>query len=85
VKCPACKKEMGALAVIDGNKDTGPKQGDIAICCSCSMILTFKSDLSLRTVCQEELDSLPTEAIVNLMIFMKFVEDQKAKIKHYMN
>lgn len=62
--CPKCGVVLDAASSSD---DRVPKKGDLSICITCGVALTFFSnDLGVRALSDEELGNLPEEALREL-------------------
>jgi hypothetical protein len=57
-RCPACQHKLDG-ASHPGDDSKKPKPGDISVCISCSVVLEFQTDLTLRLAPQKVVDSLP--------------------------
>lgn len=65
-RCPACKSKLdGATGTEAG---ATPKPGDLSVCCYCTVVLEFNTDLTVRQAPQSVLDSLSIEESTKLQL-----------------
>lgn len=58
-RCTACLKQLsGATDPIGGAK---PKADDVSVCLYCGNFMIFQTDLTLRSMRQDEHDALPED------------------------
>lgn len=57
-ECPVCRRPVDAAA---HDKDYTPKEDNISICMSCTAVLIFNKDLTIRAMTEEEWDCLPSD------------------------
>lgn len=58
-RCPACLKTLDAAT--DPEAAANPKPGDLSVCCYCSVMLVFNTDMTSRLLRQTEFDELPAD------------------------
>jgi len=77
-KCPFCKHPLDRVT---GYKtDSAPVPGDFTVCIRCARINTFLDDGSLKTATQEDLNSLDTDMLLQLMEAVAIVRNLNQKI-----
>ncbi len=59
--CPRCGIVLDTSRPAEGSIDRGPVAGDISICWSCTAIMVFRDDRTLRRITVEELSRLDDE------------------------
>lgn len=65
-RCPACQTALtGATAV---NLLAAPQPGDLSVCCHCTQLLIFNTDITVRQLTDEEFNALPYEVRFNLAV-----------------
>ena len=76
-KCPTCLIPL--TAVTDPFGQRRPKPHDLTVCLECLTWLTFNDDLTIRRLSQEELDTLPPDAVSTLMKLTAGMGEMKKK------
>jgi hypothetical protein len=71
-RCPACQRTLDAATDILGQAT--PEPGDLSVCVYCSVVLTFNTDLTLRSLRQAEFDALSEELRAQLRVYRILVE-----------
>jgi hypothetical protein len=76
-RCPACLKTLnGATDPLGG---ATPCAGDLSVCCYCSVMLQFNTDLTLRLLRADEFEALPADVPQQLAEFRGMVQEWIAK------
>ena len=60
-RCPACLGRLDGAMPANGRGRQIPRVGDLSVCISCTVILEFNSDLTVRLASAETLASLDAE------------------------
>lgn len=58
-RCPACLRTLNGAAAI-GRRAT-PRAGDLSVCCYCTALLEFNTDLTVRLLSREVFESLSVD------------------------
>lgn len=78
--CPKCGSVNDAATPADGNKNIGPKPGDLSVCFTCASYLTYDDKLGIRLMTEEELKELPPETSMELYKIKRAIENLRGKL-----
>jgi hypothetical protein len=80
-RCPACLKKINAATHPLGDAD--PVPGDCSVCVYCGTVNVFQTDMTVRTMRQDELLALPLplqcELAVARYIVVKLQEQKESR------
>lgn len=63
--CPRCG--YGLDRCFNTQRERAPKPGDITVCMSCALVMTFTEDMSERALTVDEIQALPGEMKTELL------------------
>lgn len=73
-RCPSCDSENDHAHKISGQSDLRlPKPGSWVICAHCTAILRMTDDKQFRLATHDDLETLPTEALLQLAMSSAFI------------
>ena len=72
--CPSCGYAMNAATGITGGDPAGPKEGDVGVCLSCGVLLSYDAArVPSRPLTEEEIAQIPPDAKAMLDTAIDFV------------
>lgn len=82
-KCPNCGVLLDAADSIPEEGQT-PEPGNVTICSECSRVLVFTEEMQFRYAMPADLEALPAEALMALMVASRAIR-MRIAFKQAMN